>query len=319
MENSKPLVSIIVPVYNAERYLRECVDSIATQTYGNLEIILVDDGSTDSSGNICDDLSDLDGRIRVIHKVNGGVSSARNVGIDAALGEYLMFVDSDDTIIPESIELMLKKSQEYNADIVSAGLLDYGREKSFENGVSIWAGDEALRQSLSDHPRGFSMCSKLYRTQVLGDSRFAEGVKINEDTLLLFEIFCKQPTVVNIEDRIYFYRPNDRSASRAVYSEKFEDILRVADKKRQMVSDKFPELLPLAENMMLKSRMNLLQILCVRTRKEKKKLERELIKHIKKNCRSYISMSPYDDRWLKIIRFNLYYVYKLAYRFKNKA
>ena len=98
------MVSIIIPVYNVEQYLRECVDSVLNQTYSDVEVILVDDESTDQSGNICDEYAEMDSRIKVIHKKNGGVSSARNTGIDKAVGEYLLFVDSDDAIHSELVE-----------------------------------------------------------------------------------------------------------------------------------------------------------------------------------------------------------------------
>ena len=104
------MVSIIVPVYNVEEYLRECVDSILNQTYSDVEVILVDDGSTDQSGNICDEYAKMDSRIKVIHKKNGGVSAARNTGIGEASGEYLMFVDSDDAIHPELVEAYMTVS-----------------------------------------------------------------------------------------------------------------------------------------------------------------------------------------------------------------
>ena len=111
METNCPLISIVIPVYNVEQYLGECVDSVIAQTYREWEIILIDDGSTDSSGSICDGYAKKDDRVRVVHQTNGGVSSARNAGIEAANGEYLMFVDSDDTIIPETLALMVSTHQ----------------------------------------------------------------------------------------------------------------------------------------------------------------------------------------------------------------
>ena len=112
------LVSIIVPVYNVEQYLRRCIESILSQTYHNFELILVDDGSTDSSGAICDEYALADERIHVIHKPNGGVSSARNAGIDTAKGEYILFVDSDDRVEPQHISNMIPSADE---DLVRAG------------------------------------------------------------------------------------------------------------------------------------------------------------------------------------------------------
>ena len=111
------LISVIVPIYNVEEYLNECVDSILNQTYKNLEIILVDDGSTDKSGIICDDYAKIDSRIKVIHKKNGGLSDARNVGIDRALGEFIIFIDSDDYIDHSMCEILLAYASKYDVDI----------------------------------------------------------------------------------------------------------------------------------------------------------------------------------------------------------
>ena len=115
------LISVIVPAYNVEKYLARCVDSILTQTYENPEVILVDDGSKDASGQICEELAKTDARIRVIHKENGGLSSARNCGIDQTRGDYLAFVDSDDWIEPESCRWMLERAEQTGAPMVCAG------------------------------------------------------------------------------------------------------------------------------------------------------------------------------------------------------
>ena len=113
----KPLISIIIPVYNAEKYLPNCLDSVINQTYKNLEIILVDDGSTDKSSEICDEYAQKDFRIKLIHKENGGVSSARNAGLALVSGDYIAWVDSDDFVAPDYIEYMYKLLKEYDADI----------------------------------------------------------------------------------------------------------------------------------------------------------------------------------------------------------
>lgn len=113
------LISIIIPVYNVERYLRECIDSIIAQTYKNLEIILVDDGSSDKSGEICDEYSKKDSRIKVIYKKNGGLSDARNVALDIAKGDYIGFIDSDDYIEKDMFQILYNLAEEYNAEISS--------------------------------------------------------------------------------------------------------------------------------------------------------------------------------------------------------
>ena len=117
----QPLISVIIPVYKVELYLRECIDSVLAQTYQNLEVILVDDGSPDQCGSICEQYAEKDNRVCVIHKENGGLSDARNAGIDVAKGEYIGFVDSDDWVAPDMYECLYKASVEYNAEFVVCG------------------------------------------------------------------------------------------------------------------------------------------------------------------------------------------------------
>ena len=123
MENT-PLLSVIIPVYNVEDYVARCVDSVLNQTYGNLEVILVDDGAKDSSGDICDTLALKDSRVRVIHKENGGLSSARNVGLDMATGEYITFVDSDDWLEADGYEHLMELMERYQVKLVCGGNYD---------------------------------------------------------------------------------------------------------------------------------------------------------------------------------------------------
>ncbi|MEE1366020.1 MAG: glycosyltransferase, partial [Muribaculaceae bacterium] len=130
--SEKLLVSIIIPVYNVEKYLLACVNSVINQTYKCLEIILVDDGSTDSSGRICDECAKLDSRIKVIHKTNGGLSDARNAGIDAAIGDYLAFVDSDDIIHTRFIEMLYALANYLNADISSVEFKNFYDEETLD-------------------------------------------------------------------------------------------------------------------------------------------------------------------------------------------
>lgn len=120
-----PEISVIVPVYNVEKYLRQCIESIKMQTFENWELILVDDGSLDNSGSICDEYAQSDNRIKVVHKENGGVSTARNFGLAIAAGKYISFIDSDDYIVPKFFEIMLEKLLTYKADIVRCGFYEF--------------------------------------------------------------------------------------------------------------------------------------------------------------------------------------------------
>ena len=128
MDKEQPLISVIVPVYNVEKYLKKCVNSITSQTYENLEILLVDDGSTDSSGQICNEFEKNDARIKVIHKKNGGLSDARNAGLDRAKGQYYAFIDSDDYIQDNTIEIMLNAVKKNKSEIAICNMIRFLEE-----------------------------------------------------------------------------------------------------------------------------------------------------------------------------------------------
>lgn len=178
------LISVVVPVYNVEHYLKKCVDSICHQTYRNLEIILVDDGSTDCSGSLCDEFATSDSRIRVIHKSNGGLSDARNAGMELASGEWWMFVDSDDYIAPDTVETLLLAAVENHCEIAVCNMMriyEDGKQEPFYCPVTeptIWAGEqrfETLRQP--------SVCNKLFRADLFKELRFPKR-KFYEDTFV---------------------------------------------------------------------------------------------------------------------------------------
>lgn len=220
------LVSIIIPVYNVERYLEEAVKSVCEQTYKNLEIILVNDGSTDTSGIICNNLALEDNRIKVIHKKNGGLSSARNSGIDNALGNYVFFLDGDDFIEIKSIEILLKHFTDKNIGIVSAPCF-----YSYQNGErNIFKENWNIKENRIIQPEDFcintltqktcfSACCKLYRKDLLDKVRFRIG-KRNEDTLFMFDlsnIMVKENLhMFEVSDKLYYYRVNVGSITRNV-------------------------------------------------------------------------------------------------------
>lgn len=186
------LISVIVPIYNVEKYLRKCIDSILNQTYSNLEIILVDDGSPDGCSKICDEYALKDKRIIVIHKINGGLSSARNAGLDIAKGDYIAFVDSDDWIEPNMYEEMLSFMQSEQLDLVECGinLISDSKQKLFKQQPNIIiTGKEALRKHLDPYGKSNQMLprvavwSKLFKRSFWTQNRFPEG-QIHEDYLL---------------------------------------------------------------------------------------------------------------------------------------
>lgn len=227
-------ISIIVPVYNVEKYIHECVNSILKQTYQNYELILVDDGSTDQCVQICDEYQRKDGRVRVIHKKNGGLSDARNFGIEVATGDYISFVDSDDIISQNYIEIMLSAVLKYDADIVQGTLT---REQSELNAVSnqnveTFTGEEAYRQCMLWKRVKVYACAKLYRKELFQDIRYPLG-RINEDSCTFYKIFPLAKKVVCVPDYIYFYRKTPGSIMNQPISKKRLEVMNVPNEMQE--------------------------------------------------------------------------------------
>lgn len=205
----KPLITVIVPVYNVEGYLNRCVESIANQSYRNLEIILVDDGSRDGCPDLCDTWGKSDSRIKVIHKKNGGVSSARNAGLDIACGEYVAFVDADDYISPNMLEKLLNGATLNNCDI---SICRVSSDKSAQNEQAKVYENDVLSLYLSDSLCRPSVFAKLYSRQVIQGLRFDSSIKIGEDYIFNFYAFKNARRVVVLEERLYYYELRENSA-----------------------------------------------------------------------------------------------------------
>ena len=229
---NSPLVSVIVPVYNVTPYLAQCLDSIVNQTYRNLEIILVDDGSTDESGAICDRYAEQDSRIQVVHKENGGLSSARNAGLDKMTGEWVLFIDSDDWIELNTLELLFKLKDE------SADIVEFGTRQIFCDGEGFFMCDseilsrkDALRKCCSSDEFRTSACNKLYRTKIVECCRFIEG-RCYEDSPFVVETLSHIQTYQYIAEPLYNYRrerlgqiTQGFSLKRADFFHNIEDLL----------------------------------------------------------------------------------------------
>ena len=212
---NQPLISVIVPIYQVEQYLSQCVDSILNQTYTNLQIILVDDGSPDGCGRICDEYARKDARIHVIHKKNGGVSSARNMGLDAAEGEYLCFVDGDDWIEPDTYERMMAHMQgDPSLDIVMCCCTRYPNKDGevryayYPTGTVV-SGREVAKKMLLDEI-GSQIWLGMYQRSCWEEVRFPVG-QIYEDIAVTYRAFLKARFVGFLTEPFYFYRVNMQS------------------------------------------------------------------------------------------------------------
>lgn len=234
-------VSVIVPIYNVEKYLDHCVNSILLQSYKNIECILVDDGSTDSSGTKCDYFLTSDDRVKVIHKRNGGLSSARNAGLDIASGDFVLFVDSDDYIGHNVISDALtafEKSKDTNIGIVQFPVI-WTEEDCNEYSITgkdnkctkfEFTAQEAIKKtfdkSLEIRLQFSAVWDKLYRKDIFGkDLRFAEG-KIFEDTLIMHHLYIRSENILNVESAdAYYYRIRSGSIAHSKFSPRVLDII----------------------------------------------------------------------------------------------
>ena len=226
-------VSIIIPIYNIAEYVSLCVDSVLLQTYKEIEIILVDDGSTDASSEICDNYAALDERIRVIHRNNGGLSAARNSGIDIASGEYIYFVDGDDLIHPECIERLLESAVRNNADISSCSTNSFLEEKKIDysvvgKGETICTGREMCqRLMLGQDSCGVIAWNKLYKRYLFDDIRYPEGM-VYEDVATTHRLLFKAEKVVFLKDELAFYRSKRTGSITHSGNKKYRDAIKAS-------------------------------------------------------------------------------------------
>ena len=227
--NKEKLVSIILPIYNVEKFLSSSIESAINQTYKNLEIILVDDGSKDNSGKICDEYSKKDKRIKIIHKVNGGLSDARNAGLDIAKGEYIYLLDSDDYIETTTIEKCINRLEQDQSDLVIFNFRYCDEEGNTIESTSkeidiksIWSIDDFW--NYIDHPENKEVSiasvvawNKLYKKEIFDNLRYIKG-RINEDSLIITDIIVKVNKISYISEKLYSYRMRSGSimASRGV-------------------------------------------------------------------------------------------------------
>lgn len=231
-----PKITVIVPVYNVETYLDKCINSIVEQTYKNLEILLVDDGSQDRSPQICDKWAQEDKRIKVIHKKNGGVSSARNAGLDNSRGEYIAFVDADDYIDRNMYEILYNEIMDHHADAASCGMV-----RESKNGYKeVWGDENSAAETVcgSEWLKTVGEANgilpvhtgnKLYAKRVLSHIRFDTSFKYAEDTLFNFEAAKNIKKIVVHNVPRYHYTNNETSASNKTFSESRFDEHKVMD------------------------------------------------------------------------------------------
>ena len=239
------LISVIIPVYNVDKYLSQCIESVLRQTFLNLEILLIDDGSTDGSGNICDQYAMKDNRIQVVHKINGGVSSARNVGLELANGEFIAFIDGDDFVSENYIESLYRNLKENNSDMAFCeyayyknGFVKFAQNISLEK-IRV---DKQSKEFISFFKRFISNKNTLmgrcwgglYKKEIISSIRFNSEIKIAEDLLFVLQAILNAEFLSFISEKLYFYRVNNQSALRTYKKSYLQNQVLLYDNIRQI-------------------------------------------------------------------------------------
>ncbi len=299
---SEILISVIVPVYNIEKeYLERCIKSICSQTYKNLDIILVDDGSTDGSGAVCDRYVAEDSRIRVFHKENGGSSSARNLGIKEAKGEYIGFIDSDDYIEPDMYELLAQAVAKYDALMAQISRDEIDEQGNRMPDICIPPKEE-LRISSEDmmrellmHSGDCSYCTRITHRALFVDREFPIG-KLNEDFYLLTHMLTDITHLVILPKQCYhvFYRmnSNSRKKDKNDFSRVFTDIVDNADMITELVKETYPALVPVALRFGFYQRLDYLLHIPLAQMTKENTFYRSVVSYLRKNVLKMV-INPY--------------------------
>ena len=301
------MISVIVPIYNVEAYLVGCLTSIQKQTITDIEVICVDDGSTDSSGRLADEFAAIDNRFHVIHRKNGGLSAARNTGISAAKGEYIFFVDSDDYIHPQALELLLELQKKTKADLVG-GILsktpDIYEKQSFPKlelgSFQVMIFDQPLQAFMKRRDIATGAPFRLYRREILEKIRFVEGIYF-EDVPFTTMVMSQIQTFAQIQAPIYYYYQNPASIMRTSFTVKkvksYDKVIRTI---YEYIQQYRPQDLEMVRRVILNGRFKMMVNQAIRKQKDKV-VQKELFIAIQKIVESLYQegVISYDGLKLK--------------------
>lgn len=305
-----PLISIIVPIYNVEPYLRKCIDSIINQTYKNLEIILVDDGSPDNCGSICDEYAKTDSRIKVIHKVNGGLSDARNAGLRIATGEWITFVDSDDWLENNALEQMLNLANSNHADLIIGSTQ---KINDADNSI-VWVDSSDTECQIMNSTQamcdfflnGCASWARLYKANIHKDVLFPVG-EINEDEAIVLTILEKCTKIIRTPTIVYNYRYRAQSITTSSFSIKKLDWCKHCKQNSDYITNKYPDLIPLARKRYISSLMWALNNMTYDTKKFKIPIKK--IRHELKNNFCFLNNFSFKEKSRALLLVYFYYIY----------
>lgn len=303
-------ISVIIPVYKVEDYLKKCLDSIIAQSYSNLEIILVDDGSPDNCPAICDEYSKLDKRVKVIHKKNAGLSSARNAGIDIATGKYVVFIDGDDYIHKQMFEILHINMKENNADISICNFtkvvnLDYEDSPVTSNSISVFSGAEAMGNLYGEcYLPTVVAWNKLYKRSVFNDLRYPLG-KFHEDEFIIHRILDKAKLVVYTDASLYYYVQRNDSIMGKSYNLNRLDYLLALEER--MLFFKQKNYLPLYKKT-LRAYLRAIIRQYDLVRKYFPKEKAEICQNLRLNFKKYYSDNPFCFSFKDRMKFEFFLV-----------
>lgn len=316
-----PKISVIIPVYNGEATIARACRSVLDQGYADVELIPVDDGSKDGTFAVLEELAQKNPNVVPVRQENGGVSKARNTGLERATGEYLMFLDADDELAPGILETLLQLAQNNGCDIVAGSCIrirpdgsSFLSEMPIPEEICIWQGEDAFCAALRDHPSTYAVWGKLYRREVIGDTRFVVGKRLHEDSFFLFELLQKNLKLAVVKLPVVHYYLTESSASRAEFSEKFLDMLYFAQRKMEIVEKNYPHLIPLGKNVLVKANMALLKTMWSARGADHKSLEKQCQKTIRENAAYFIPAIKVDKILFLFVRLRLFWLYKWMYR-----
>lgn len=287
-----PLVSVIIPVYNMEQFIDECVESVIAQSFDNLEIILINDGSKDKSSIVCQQIVQKYKNVTLIEQDNQGVSVARNTGMTKARGDYICFLDADDLLPPKAIASMVDVALRSDADMTIGKIAP-----DEQIPISIFTGEQFLQKALEDNPIAYYACRILYKREFLRNMTFAPGIVCSEDSYFVFECALKKPTVATLNEQVYIYRTNIESATRSPFTiKKYDDICLLLSKKETMIQEEYPEFFSLFLHLKTKILMMLLRNLIFARGPAFRVKEKEVLA-VFESCKMYFQEDlPYSNR-----------------------
>lgn len=258
------MISIITPVYNAESFISEAIESVISQSFTDWELILIDDGSTDKSGIICDRYADKDPRIMVLHRDNAGQSRARNLGLEKAKGDFLTFLDADDILAPDALQNFIDSSAIHNADIVCGKTIKFSGKipplKDIDNKIiKHYSPVEAVETVLYQKELDNSVWGKMFRRELWSDLHFLEG-HYYEDLDIFYKVFLKAKKIILIPDIVYYYRQHSASYIHT-FNMRRRDMLMVTERLTDYMKQNALTLLPAARSRSLSANFNMLMLL----------------------------------------------------------